>query len=119
MQLTVELKFFLKGIKTFSLKLQMKTVPSIGKQSHLARPLTLKVGIKCKGKFYDSRPHTGRKTVTHCSFTSVAAYPLVIATKITVMKSLLAEFSKLRELRHSAHIQYNCTRSETETSYIS
>lgn len=32
----------------------MQSVSSIGKQSHFAGPLTLKAGIKYKGKFYDS-----------------------------------------------------------------
>lgn len=56
---------FLKGIKKidifFPVTLQIQSVPSIGKQSNFVEPLTLKAGIKHKGKFYDSRPQSGRK----------------------------------------------------------
>lgn len=54
--------------------------------NHLIQPglLTLNAGIRCKGKFYDSRLDTKRKTVSHCSFTSVAACPPVVSRQMDV-----------------------------------
>lgn len=58
----------------------MQSVSSIGKQSHFAGPLTLKAGIKYKASFMIR----WEKTVSHCSFTSVAPCPLVIFRHMTV-----------------------------------